>query len=140
MLDIVPVWFVVLLLNFLGLLYVLNIILFRPLLKLFKEREAATKGSIDEAKEMDRKKEEAISEMNRELKEARIKANEVFENMRKEGAGKQKEMLEEAGKQAQTLIEKARAELKAESDKAKQKLHSDVEAFSDEIVKKLVKA
>jgi F-type H+-transporting ATPase subunit b len=139
MLDIVPKWFFILLLNFLVLLYVLNIILFRPLVKLFKERDNSTRGSLDAAKEMDRKKEEAISEMNRELKETRLKANEIFENMRKEGMSKQKETLEEAAKHSHDLIEKARAELKAEADRARQKMRSDVETFSDDIVRKLVK-
>ncbi len=139
MLDIIPKWFVILLLNFLVLLYVLNIILFRPLMKLFKERDNSTRGSIDAAKEMDKKREEVIAEMNRELKEARSKAAEIFENMRKEGLSNQKEMLEEANRNARDLIEKARAELKTEAQNARQKLHSDVEAFSDEIVRKLVK-
>lgn len=140
MLDIIPKWFVILLLNFLVLLYVLNIILFRPLMKLFKERDNSTRGSIDAAREMDKKREEVIAEMNRELKEARSKAGEIFESMRKEGQNRQKEMLEEANRNAQDLIEKARAELKTEAQNARQKLHSDVEAFSDEIVRKLVKA
>ncbi len=78
--------------------------------------------------------------MARELKETRVKASEIFESMRKEGMNKQKEVLEAAGKQSQALIEKARTELKAEADKARQRLHADVETFSDEIVKKLVKA
>jgi F-type H+-transporting ATPase subunit b len=58
--------------------------------------------------------------------------------MRKEGLDKQKEIMEDANRQASELIEKARIELKTESSHARQKLRSDVEKFSDEIVKKLV--
>lgn len=132
-------WFFVLLLNFLVLLYFLNIILFKPLIKLFKNREESIKGSLDTAKEMDKKKEDAVSLMNRELKEARKKASEIFENMRKDGLNRQREMLEEAGKQAHDFIASAKAELKTEAENARKRLRPDVEKFSEEIVKKLVK-
>ena len=49
-------WFFVLLLNFLALLYVLNIILFKPLLKLFSHRENSIKDSLNAARDMDKKK------------------------------------------------------------------------------------
>ena len=85
MLDIELKWLLVLLVNFLVLVYILNILLFRPLLALFKERESSVKGSLDAAKEMDRKKEEGLERMNRELSEARHKAKDAFERLREEG-------------------------------------------------------
>lgn len=133
-------WFFVLLLNFLVLIYVLNLILFKPLLRLFKERDDSIRGSLDAAREMEKEKEDAVAAMNRELKEARSKANELFEGVRKEGLQRQKELLEGANKRAQEFILTARAELQAESGNARQKLRSDVEKFSEEIVKKLVGA
>ena len=133
-------WFFVLLLNFLVLLYVLNIILFKPLVKLFTEREDSIKGSLDAAKEMNQRKEDAVAAMNRELKEAVSKSNEIFETSRKEGLQRQKEILEGASTQAHGFIVKAKAELKTDAENARQKLRADVEKFSDEIVKKLVGA
>ncbi|HXX58419.1 MAG TPA: hypothetical protein VEI96_10500 [Thermodesulfovibrionales bacterium] len=133
-------WFFVLLLNFLALLYILNIILFKPLLRLFQERDNTIKGSLAAAKEMDAKKEDALARMNRELLEARNRSKEVFERLRNGGLSRQKEMLEAAATQAHDLIEKAKGELKSEAEKARQKLRSDVERFSDEIVRKLVGA
>jgi len=131
-------WFFVLLLNFLVLIYVLNLILFKPLLRLFNERDDSVKGALNAAKEMAKKKEEAIALMNRELHDAQNRAKGVHEGMRKEGLDKQKEIMEDANRQASELIEKARMELKTESSHARQKLRPDVEKFSDEIVKKLV--
>ena len=58
MLDIDKFWLLVLTANFLGLVYILNIILFRPMLKVYLERESLTKGSLDAAKEMNSRKEE----------------------------------------------------------------------------------
>lgn len=131
-------WFFVLVLNFLVLLYVLNIILFKPLLKLFSQREDSIKDSLNAARDMDKKKEDAISRMNRELQDARNRARDVFENLRKEGLNRQKDMLEGANRQASELIQNARTELKIEAEKTRQRLRSDVDKFSDEIVRKLI--
>ena len=140
MLNIEIKWFIVLLVNFLVLVYVLNIILFKPLLRIFKEREEGVKGSLDAAKEMDRKKEEGLATMNKELAEARQKAKDVFEKLREDALGKQKSLLSDAEAQASAMLRGAREELKAEAEKARVSLKADAEKFSDEIVRKLVKA
>ncbi|MEW6416646.1 MAG: ATP synthase F0 subunit B [Nitrospirota bacterium] len=138
MLDIIPKWFLLLTLNFLALLFLLNIILYKPLLKLFKEREDTVKDALDGAKDMSNKKEESIARLNRELAEGRNKAKETFEALKAEGLNKQKEMLSAADAEASKMLEKARAEVKAEAEKARKALRADVEKFSDEIVRKLV--
>jgi F-type H+-transporting ATPase subunit b len=140
MLNIEVKWFVVLLVNFLVLVYLLNILLFRPLLGVFSERQNTVKGSLDAAREMDAKKEEGIEKMNRELSEARHKAKDAFEKLREEGLSRQKTLLADAEQQASAMLQRAREELKAEAEKARGSLKADAEKFSDEIVRKLVKA
>lgn len=130
-------WFFVLLLNFLALVYILNRILFKPLLKFFKDREDSIDGSLNAARDMNARREETLSKMNLELRDARSRANDIFEGLRKGGMQRRKVMLEEANKQARDLIEKAKADLKKEAERARQELRSDVERFSDEIVRKL---
>ncbi|MBI5847128.1 MAG: hypothetical protein HZB31_04140 [Nitrospirae bacterium] len=140
MLDIELKWLIVLLVNFLVLVAILNFLLFKPLLALFKERESSVKGSLDAARELDRKKEEGIEKMNKELSEARRNAKDAFETLRDEGLKSQKALLAEAEAQAAGLLQKARGELKTEAEKAKTALKADAEKFSEEIVRKLVKA
>jgi F-type H+-transporting ATPase subunit b len=140
MLDIHINWLLILAANFIVLMFLLNIILYKPLLKIFKEREASTKGFLDAAKDMDASKEAGIEKMNREIAEARKKAKGVFENMRNEGLNTQKGALSDAETAAAGLLQKAREELKTEVARATQALRGDVEKFSDEIVRKLVRA
>jgi F-type H+-transporting ATPase subunit b len=140
MLDIYLKWLLVLAANFLVLVFILNIILFRPLLAIFKQREDSVKGSLDAAREMNDRKEQGIAGMNRELAEARKKAKEVFEASRSAGLDKQKEVLAEAEAQAAAMLQKAREELRSETEKARQSLKADAERFSEEIVRKLVHA
>jgi len=140
MLELNIKWFVVLLINFLVLLYVLNKILFKPLLQLFKERENNISGALNSANEMSQKKDEAIARLNKDLSNAGDKAKEVFEALRAEGGDKQRELFSGAEAGASEMLQKARAELKAEAEKARQSLRADVDKFSDEIVRKLIKA
>ena len=140
MLDFNGFWFLVLLVNFLVLLFVLSKILFKPLAQVFKEREAATKGALDEAKAMTVRKDEAVAKMNAELMAARGKAKEAFGTLREAGMSVQKEAMSKAEAEAVGMIGKARTELQAEAEKARMALKADIEKFSEEIVNKLVKA
>jgi F-type H+-transporting ATPase subunit b len=133
-------WMVILAVQFLALIYILNIILFKPLLKIFKEREDSVKGSLEISREMTEKKEESIATLNRELAAARARAKEAFERVRDEGLEMQKEMLSGAESAAAEMLQKARNELKAEAVRARESMRADVDSFSDEIVRKLVKA
>jgi F-type H+-transporting ATPase subunit b len=140
MLDIQTFWFFILVFNFLGLIFILNIIIFRPLLKVFKMREDTVNSSLAAAKDINDRKEEGIAKINSEIALARAKAKEVFESMITEGIKKQQEVLSEAEASASAMLQQAREELRAEVTRAKQALKADIEKFSDEIVKKLVKA
>ncbi|MBI5026661.1 MAG: hypothetical protein HZC12_08080 [Nitrospirae bacterium] len=138
MLEFNKIWFFVQLANFLVLLVVLNYLLFRPMLNLFKERKDRINGFLDDAKAMDKKKEEALRQMEIELSEARNKAKAVIDALRKEGMEMQKDIIEKAEKEAQGINKKAQEVLRAETEKARKTLRRDVEAFSREIVRKLV--
>lgn len=133
-------WFFVLLANFIVLFFILSAILFKPLAKVFKEREAATTGALADAKSLNLKKEEAVTKMNAELLAAKNNAKQAFDLLREEGIAKQKNMLSKTEAEAVEMIEKARKEIQAEAQKARAALRADIEKFSEEIVSKLVKA
>jgi F-type H+-transporting ATPase subunit b len=131
--------FLVMAINFFVLLLVMNSILFKPLLKIFKERESTVKGDLNAAKEMNNRREESIARLNRELAETRSKAKETFETLRNEGLQRQKEVLTSAEAEASAILDKARSDIRAEVERARQTLRTEIDKFSDEIVRKLVK-
>jgi len=131
--------FLYLVINFFLLLIILNYILFKPLLKILKERDDTVKGSLDAAKQMNTRREETIAGLNRELAEARSKAKVVFETLRTEGLQKQKEVLSGAEAEATAALDKAKSDIRAEVEKARTALRTQIDKFSDEIVRKLVK-
>ncbi len=133
-------WFFVQLANFLILLFLLNTILFKPLLKLFKERDDNTKGALDSAAAMDRDKDDVLAQIEEKLSGARTEARSIFENLSNEGLEVQKSSVQSAQNESIEINKKARAELEAATDKARNALKSDIEAFSKQIVDKLVGA
>ena len=133
-------WFFVQLANFLILLFLLNTILFKPLMKLFKERDDNTKGALDSANVMNREKDTVLEQIEGKLSGARTEARSIFENLSNEGLEVQKNSVQSAQDNSIEINKKARAELEAATDKARNALKSDIEAFSKQIVDKLVKA
>jgi F-type H+-transporting ATPase subunit b len=139
MLDIEPKWFLILIGIFLANIVILNALLFKPMLRVFKEREEAIDGSLEEAREMESEKDSKITLFKREMSEASLAAREKFDALKQEGQDRQKEQMEAASKEAMDIIEKARAELSSASDSARASLKGDVDRFSEEIVQKLLK-
>jgi F-type H+-transporting ATPase subunit b len=139
MLDFHPWDFIILFFNFLFLFLILRWLLFKPLSKIFREREAATKGALDEAKEMTLKKDNAVAAMNAGIAEAKANAKSEREKLREAGLSQQKESIAVVESEALAMIEKARTELQAEIVRVRTAMKDDVEQLSEDIVRKLVK-
>ncbi len=133
-------WFFVQLANFLILLFLLNIILFKPLMKLFKERDDNTKGAIESANAMLREKDDVLAQIEGRLSGARTEARSIFEKLSDEGIEVQKSAVQSAQNESMEINKKARGELAAATDTARNTLKSDIAAFSKQIVEKLVGA
>jgi F-type H+-transporting ATPase subunit b len=133
-------WFFVQLANFLILLFLLNTILFKPILKLFKERDDNTKGALESANGMDREKDDVLAKIEEKLSGARTEASSIFENLSNEGLEVQKSSVQSAQQESIEINKKAKAELETATNTARNALKSDIEAFSKQIVEKLVGA
>lgn len=131
-------WFFVQLINFLLLLVLLNYILFKPLLRLFKEREDRIKGALGDAKSMSGEKDDILSRINTRLFEARNQAKAVLTDFKKEGINVQKGLTDAAQKEAAGMTANAQSEINSEVKKARESLRRDIEAISKQIVEKMV--
>ena len=55
-------------------LYILNVLLFQPLLSLLDRREKLTRGTVEEARELTEKADKIIEDYNNKLNDARVEA------------------------------------------------------------------
>lgn len=132
-------WFFVQLVNFLILLYVLNVLLFRPLLRQLKERDDRITGYLDQSKDLEQEKNNLLKKLDEKLARTRDSAKEVFEGLRSEGLEAQKRELDSAREDAEQLSKEATKKLEAATAKAREALRGDVESFARKIVEKMVR-
>lgn len=131
-------WFLVLLGNFLALLLFLNFFLFKPVLNLLRERSEKISKSLEEAKEIQRRSEEAMAELNKEIASAREKGRNLFLKLQKEGFAEQRRLLDKSKDNALEIIEKTKGELKGDTEKARALLREEAGRLSLEIARKVL--
>lgn len=118
---------------FLVALFLLNRLVFRPLIGVWDRRDELTAGTLREAEEMTRKAEGAISEYNENLAEARAQATETRNELRQQGQSESSKMLVSTREVAQAEIEDARGTLESEVTKIRADLQGEIESLAAEI-------
>lgn len=124
--------------NFLILIWLLNIILFKPIFRIFEERSKLIDGSLENAKELANEKDAILAKIDEKLATAKEEAKSINEAFRKEGSEVHKHALEVAQKDAEEMNKVAKAKLQASVQKAKDGLRNEIEAFSGKIVEKML--
>ena len=121
--------------NFLVLMYILNKILFKPILKGLQQRDDAIEGSKARAKVLKVKGEDKLQEYNKVLAETRKKALETQAEIRKEGNLMAIEITQVARSEEMNIVNAIRKDIAAEVENAKKELQSQAEAVSSSVTK-----
>ena len=125
-------------LQFLILVFVLNHLMFRPLLKVIRERNQYIEkrrndiGNLEE--EAIRLRDEYLS---RET-DARKKAAQARSEIRNEGISKAEEFESDSRRQVATIKMEAEKEAEVEVARSRPLLHGEAAALADEIIKRMI--
>ena len=122
----------------LSLMAFLSPVLFKPVLKVFDERERRIHGAADEAKRFLGSADEKSAVVEQKLQAAQAEARGVLQGLREKALEKERSLLDQARADAQVRIEKARGELRSATDDARAALKGDAGVMADEIVKKVL--
>jgi F-type H+-transporting ATPase subunit b len=127
------------LITFLVLMFILNRILFRPILAILKERE-----NIYET--LKRKAQDARTQLEQgEREEGEVRAGALSEGaklqgtLRNEGQNVEKDILEQAQKEAAEKLEAARAGLQRDVEAARVELRDEARVLSHQMASKILK-
>jgi F-type H+-transporting ATPase subunit b len=112
--------------NFLLLLYVLNRLMFRPLLTRMDERSAKIEKGLEDAESAARDRELARAEREAAVSEARKEAAAVVARANKIAEDTRNEILTEARTEAEKVTQRAREEINAEKERAMAELRAQV--------------
>ena len=127
-------------LNFLLLLYILNRLLFKPLLARMDERSAKISKGLEDAETAARDRELAAAEREAAVAEARKEAAEMLARANKIAEDTRNEILGDARSEAEKVTQRAREEITAEKEKAMSELRSHVADLALEAAAKLVRS
>jgi F-type H+-transporting ATPase subunit b len=126
--------------NFLLLLYILNRLLFKPLLARMDERSAKIGKGLEDAEVAARDRELARAEREAAVSDARKEAAALLANANKIATDTRDEILATARSDAEKVTERAREEITAEKEKAMAELRAQVADLALDAAGKLVRS
>lgn len=100
--------------SFLVFLYLLNVVLYQPMMAVFRQRSERVEAGLRAAEESNRRAEETQREVERRLKEARVDAQGVIAAATKEATAHRQSVLEQARAQGESLVQQAQEEIRQE--------------------------
>ena len=124
--------------NFLMLLLLMNIFLYRPIRKMLTQRRAETsslEGSIEDFLSRSGQNEKSIEDG---LVLARKEGYMEKEGLRGQGLEAERELLQKAGAEAEEKIRNAREEMEKKMIDVRKTLQDQVAAFSEELAEKIL--
>ncbi len=129
---------VIQIINFLILLFILNKILFQPILRGLETRQLAIEGKKARAIELRQKGEEKLREYDQALAEARNRAMSKQAEIRDEGMAKASEIIEATKKEEADILSEIHRGISSEMEKAKRDIQSYADSLSKDVTSKIL--
>ena len=124
--------------NFLVLLFMLNLVLYKPIRKVMLERKAKIKGMRQKAKKADSDLVAGEEAYKDGLKVARTEGLKEKETFIDEASEEEKEILDKINKKAQANLAQIREQVAKETEQARKSLEGEVEVYARTIGEKIL--
>ena len=125
--------------NFIVLLVMLRLFLYKPVMKVLDERAKKTRDAMELAEATKKEYEQAKGEVQKQIEKGRQEAQAIITQAMQVGERLKGESREEAAKQAQVIIDRARSELEVERDKIVGDLRREFVDISIAAAEKVIK-
>ncbi|MFO7983289.1 MAG: ATP synthase F0 subunit B [Desulfuromonadales bacterium] len=124
--------------NFLALLLILNVVLYRPLRNTIKERAETIDGARERARKLEVDIQEKMARYQEQLEEAKREAGKERAEMRAEASRKENEILGEAREKTADYVQKIRSQVSADAEQAGKKLEDDARTMAEMVATKVL--
>ncbi len=129
------------LVNFLILLALLNVVIYKPIRGIIKVRQSKISDDLTEIEQFNDRARTKVDEYQAALDRARREAGEIRESRKKEAVTEEKDILAAAGEEGSKVLNAAREEIQAQSQEARKALSQQVKKYAKQVTDKvLVKA
>ena len=124
--------------NFLFLIWVLNLLLYKPIRNIILQRKDKVSGLENDIGQAETKAMEQNAAFSDGIKEARVKGLEEKKARMLEGSEEEKEIFRKINEKAQADLIKIKEQIAKETEDAKAALLKDVDSFADAISEKIL--
>ena len=117
---------------------ILNVLLFKPLMRVMEQRQAAVASARRLAEQAAAQAKAASDEFEARTRDARADVYKQMEEARRLALDRRAALLTETRQQAEASIAEASARLRAEADEARARLDRDAESLATTIVERVL--
>ncbi|MFO7876152.1 MAG: F0F1 ATP synthase subunit B [Desulfovermiculus sp.] len=129
------------LVNFLILLALLNVLIYKPIRGIVKQRQDKMSSDLTEIERFNEQARSKLEDYQAALDRARKEAGEVRESQKKEAVAEEKDILSAASEEGNKMLSAARKDIEAQSQEARKALSQQVKKYAKLVTDKvLVKA
>jgi F-type H+-transporting ATPase subunit b len=125
-------------LNFLFLILLLNIIVFRPIRNILNKRKKEISSDEDMAQAWSQKAEKYSAELETDMSDTRKKGIKEKDALKSDGMEEEQKMLKETYSIVEDKINRARIEIEVKIHKAGDSLNREIKGFSTDLAEKLL--
>ena len=124
--------------NFLFLLFILNILLYRPVRRILGKRKAEVDGLQNSVSELQGKANRFAGEIDEGMAKARKTGYEEKESLKNQGLEEEKKLVKEAASASGERMGQARTEMEKNLLEARGALEKELSLFSKELAEKIL--
>jgi F-type H+-transporting ATPase subunit b len=124
--------------NFIVLIFVLNMVLYKPIRRILKERKAKVDGLSQGIESTSRQAEEKDRAFDQGIRDARTKGQKEKEAMIQEAGREEREIVGKIMDQAREDMAAVKSKITKDVDAVKTALERDVDTFADAITQKIL--
>ena len=115
------------------MVFVLNRLLFKPVLRMLADRESRTHGRSDEARETIRKVGESLSRYENSLRQARAEGYSLLEQQQSAANGERQRKVAEVRRDVEEQLGQEKSEIQAQAERARETLLGEAERVAADI-------
>ena len=130
--------FFVQVLNFFVLMFILNKILYKPILKVLDDRDERIVGGQEKAKELISESDTILNSYNEKLQVSKIEALGTKNIARKEASEKANVIIGEAREKAEGIISQVQRDMALEIERVKKELEPEVDIMAATIAQQIL--
>jgi F-type H+-transporting ATPase subunit b len=124
--------------NFLVLLFLMNLVLYRPIRRMVADRNQLVSEQQAGIERADAAAVAAVQEFSARIQDARKKGREKIQELKAAAYENEKELLHSAAEEAAALIKQMRAQIGKDTNVARRQLKAQVKAFSKDLAQKIL--